>query len=175
VNRKITLAALAVTLGVGALGATAPAFSQEPARRGGGQLFQQADTNNDGRVTADEAWTGLSARFAAADANKDGGVSWEEFHSYAQGQMASRRGDRPAPPAGRLARMEQRSQGFFRAIDADREGKVTLTELRPFADAMFRARDANADNALSRDEIRPQHARGHRPARTQQQQPAQQQ
>ncbi|WP_424134495.1 EF-hand domain-containing protein [Roseomonas chloroacetimidivorans] len=170
--RKLTLAALTATLGLGALGV--PAMAQPAMPRGGQQLFRHADTNHDGRVTAEEAWSTLSARFGEADANKDGGVTWDEFRSYVQAQMEAHRGKRPAPPAAAQARMEQRGQGFFRALDADRDGRVTLVELRPFADAMFRARDANADNVLTRDEVRPHRARAARPARPQQA-PAQEQ
>lgn len=161
-TRKIALAALAVTLGAGALGATAlPALAQEGMRRGGDEIFRQADADRDGRVTAEEGWAALSARFAAADADKDGGVTWEEFRNYVRAEMG-RRGDRSGPPAGRGAAMEERGQGFFRALDADRDGKVTLAELRPFGEAMFRARDTNGDNALSREEVRPHRARPER-------------
>ena len=54
----------------------------------------------------------------------------------------------------------------MRKLDADRDGRVTLPELRPFAEAMFRARDANGDDALTREELRPARARAGRPARS---------
>jgi Ca2+-binding EF-hand superfamily protein len=170
---KLTFAAL----GLAALGALAtPALAQEHGRgrAAGERMFQQADANHDGRVTEAEAWDSLSARFARADSNKDGGVTWDEFRAYTQAEMTARRGDRPAPPAARMARMEQRGQGMFRALDADKDGKVTQAELRPFAEAMFRARDANGDNALTQDELRPRRARAerHAPAQAPTQAPA---
>jgi Ca2+-binding EF-hand superfamily protein len=42
---------------------------------------------------------------------------------------------------------------MFRALDADRDGRVTPTEIQPVAEAWFRAFDANADGALTPDEL----------------------
>jgi Ca2+-binding EF-hand superfamily protein len=58
---------------------------------------------------------------------------------------------------------------MFRALDANRDGKVTLEEIRPAAEARFRAFDANGDGAVARDELpRPprhhRHGQGQRPA-----------
>ena len=44
-------------------------------------------------------------------------------------------------------------------VDADRDGRVTLAELRPAAEAMFRAQDANGDGVLAREEVSPRHGR----------------
>ncbi|MBX6374168.1 MAG: hypothetical protein IRZ13_08000, partial [Acetobacteraceae bacterium] len=52
-----------------------------PGRRGGaggfaaGEAFARADANGDGRVTRDEGWVWLQARFTEVDANKDGSVT----------------------------------------------------------------------------------------------------
>ena len=166
-NRKLTLAALGAAAALGAL--ALPALAQEgpspnrtenrgPGRgpAGPGAMFRAADANGDGRVTTEEAWSALSARFAEADANHDGGVTWEEARGYAQAQM---RAHAPHRAERASARMEARGEGFFRALDADRDGRVTLAELRPAAEAMFRARDANGDGALTGDEVGPRQRR----------------
>lgn len=131
-------------------------------RHGGGfamgEAFARADANNDGRVSRDEGWAWLQARFAEVDVNRDGGVTIEEMRAHAQSRMGGR-----TPPEQVRERMEQRGQGMFRALDANGDTRVTLEELRPFAEAMFRARDANTDGALSREEVMPRRGeyRGH--------------
>ncbi|WP_426958744.1 EF-hand domain-containing protein [Muricoccus radiodurans] len=157
-TRKFTIAAVAVAALGGTAAIAVPAIAQERGARMGERIFAEADANRDGRITGDEGWAALSARFARADANNDGGVTQEEFRNYMAGEIAAQRG-RPASPE-RLERMTARGGAFFRAMDADRDGKVSLAELRPFAEAMFRARDANGDGALTREEVAPR--RGHR-------------
>ncbi len=131
-----------------------PALAQPGPRHGAGgfamgEAFARADTNNDGRVSRDEGWTWLQARFAEVDANRDGGVTIEELRAY----VDARRGNRPGPRPEMREQMEQRGAAMFRALDANSDGKVTLDELRPFAEAMFRARDTNSDGALTREEV----------------------
>ncbi|WP_338661908.1 EF-hand domain-containing protein [Pararoseomonas sp. SCSIO 73927] len=171
-DRKTTLSALAVALGIGALAGPAlaqpaappaPPAQAVPMGPGAERMLREADANRDGRVTEAEAWDALTARFAAADANKDGGLTWEELRGYVVAEMPARRGMTPA----RQERMEARGGAMFRAVDADRDGRVTTTELRPFAEAMFRSRDRNGDTALTRDELRRPHGRPHAPARAQ--------
>jgi Ca2+-binding EF-hand superfamily protein len=170
-TRKIILAATLATAALGAGVALAQSGPGAPPRGDGGRwaetLFNEADANRDGRITAEEGWAAFSARFGRADANGDGGVSWEEFRAYAQAQAAAN--NRPVPAGDQGARMDARGQAFFRAMDADRDGRLTLAEIRPFAEAMFRARDTNGDGALTREELR---SRGPRPDRNAPAQPA---
>jgi hypothetical protein len=132
--------------GPGGPGRGAPGFAM-------GEAFARADANNDSRVSRDEGWAWLTARFTEIDTNRDGGVTVEEFRAYATTRMGGR-----TPPAEMRQRAEQRGQSMFRALDVNSDGRVTLEEIRPFAEAMFRARDFNNDGALSREEVQPRRA-----------------
>ena len=50
---------------------------------------------------------------------------------------------------------------MFRAIDANRDGRITPEELRPAVEARFRALDANGDNGVTRDELPMRRHGGH--------------
>jgi hypothetical protein len=127
--------------------------------RGPAAIFVQIDTDKDGKATWEETWVFVQQRFAAADADHNGSLSQQEM----QAAMAANRPQRPrggddtAAPrpnqAGREAHFAQMSGAMFRALDADRNGQVTLEEVKPAVEARFRAMDANLDNVVARDEV----------------------
>jgi Ca2+-binding EF-hand superfamily protein len=147
---SVRLSSLLLGAALLAAPALVPGASAQPAPRG----FEQWDPNHDGRITWEEGWQSVQRLFAAADTNHDGGLSLEEW-------MAARL---PGQPQNRPAAPQRRQEwraALFRALDADRDGRVTLEEIRPVAEAWFRALDANADGALTPDEI--PHTRGRQP------------
>lgn len=140
--------------------ATPPATTDARPDRGprgdrGARMFELVDVNRDGRVTWEESWTFVTTRFNTADADRSGGLTIEEFTT-----MRMRAADAPAPRPEYAARGEQMRGAMFRALDADRNGQVTLIEIRPMAEARFRAMDVNGDGAVARDEL-PQRGQHH--------------
>lgn len=134
----------------------AQAQGQRQGPRGMERMFEQFDTNGDGRVTFDEAWGVVTQRFTQADADRSGGLSQAEF--------ANLRAPRPEgarqPSPERAERMQRGRAAMFRALDANSDGQVTLEEMRVPASARFRALDANSDGAVTREEL-PRWRHGH--------------
>ena len=138
--------------------ATNPPPAGQQGRGPGGAVFDDMDGNKDGRVAWDEAWAFVQRRFAAADADRDGALTRQE----ADALRPARGGRRPqggpaggtqAPSPDQAARGSRFVDVVFRSIDANRDGRVTLDEVRPAVEARFRGLDANLDNAVSRDEL----------------------
>jgi hypothetical protein len=131
--------------------------------RGPGALFDEIDADKDGRATWDETWGFVQRRFNTADADRDGGLTRQEADALRpanrrQGQGGAAGG---APPADQAARQGRFGDAIFRSLDANRDGRVTLDEVRPAIEARFRGLDADADNSVTRNEL-PQRRQGPR-------------
>lgn len=176
-------AALIAAAPLVAMAQPAPAPGGGPGPRGArgpGAMFDQVDANHDGRVTWDETWVFVEARFKAADRDGNGGLTQAELQEAMQQAWAARRaaaqqqgqagpGAGPGPGPGNGPRrgpgdMAEMMGAMFRALDADRNGQVTLVEIRPAVEARFRAMDANLDNVVERSELPQRHHR-HGPGR----------
>ncbi|MBI0435694.1 EF-hand domain-containing protein [Roseomonas sp. KE0001] len=133
------------------MAAPALAQPQQTGRQGmAGRLFQQADADRNGRVSEAEALNFLSARFAEADANGDGQLERGEIAAF----MAAHRPASARPgPAKAGDSLPKRAEAMFRAADADRDGRLSLAEVRPVTLALFRAADANGDGQLEQGEL----------------------
>ena len=140
--------------------------------------FARADANRDGYITQEEVRTRATAvrgerrakLFARIDSNGDGSISRAEFD--ARGARAGDRAERRHHRMERRgARMEHRAArggaGFglraFAALDADKDGRISLGEARARAAARFERLDSNNDGVVSVDERRAaREARGER-------------
>lgn len=142
-------------------GAQATPMGRErgPGAPGPRAMFALVDVNRDGRVSMEETWTFVQARFGDADRNKDGSLVLEEALAL---PMMPRPKDAPGtaraepgnPMQARMVAM------MFRVIDANRDGKVTPEEVRPAVEARFRGLDANGDNGVTLDELPAPHQHG---------------
>ncbi|GGC55903.1 hypothetical protein GCM10011504_37830 [Siccirubricoccus deserti] len=168
---RMALLGTALLAAAPALAQPAPAAGGPPARgeRGPGAIFNQIDRDRDGKVTWDEAWVYVQQRFTTADRDHDGGLTQEELAAAfpRRGQAGAQTPADRGQGAGRTQMLGM----MFRGLDANRDGKVTLEEIRPAAEARFRGFDANGDGAVARDEL-PRRPRHHRHGHGQGQQPA---
>jgi Ca2+-binding EF-hand superfamily protein len=106
--------------------------------RGGGAifLFEQFDTNQDGRLTQDEIDQARQSRLAEFDQNGDGSLSLEEYQALWMDAMRERMVDR------------------FQAHDDDGDAMITVEEFAEPYDRLVSRFDRNGDGALTPDELR---------------------
>lgn len=149
-TRSMMLAAALGTLSLAACTSTVAPGAEEPAHGastelaaspsqhgrgfGAAQLFQQADKNADGRLTADEWNASAGERFAAADANKDGQLDATELAALAPNGGGRRGG----PP--------------MQMLDSDGDGKVSLQEFTSHVAQRFQRADADNDGVVTQQE-----------------------
>lgn len=165
--------AFSLIMGAPAVSLAQPAAPAAPAQsqpgRGQAAMFERIDANRDGRVTFDEVWVFVQSRFGTADRDRSGGLTQEEMNQAMRelgrgpraGAPGAERAAQGAPAGGRGAQATERMASMFRMLDADRDGQVTLVEIRPLVEARFRALDANGDNAVERSEMPQRQAHHH--------------
>ena len=99
-------------------------------------LFTLADTNQDGKLSAEEINNFRDAKFAAYDANKDGKLSLDEFE-------------------GLLAELTRpMTVRAFQRLDPNGDAAISKEELDQRISFMFNRMDRNNDGELSRDDRR---------------------
>ena len=131
--------------------------------------FARADSNRDGFVTRDELQARAEAgrgqrrerrgerreqRFDRLDTNNDGMISRAEFDAPRAVRGGERGGQRIAHRGGRGAMTARFGGRAFAMMDADRDGRVALSEAQRAALQRFDRVDSNRDGAISLDERR---------------------
>ncbi|MFW2588038.1 EF-hand domain-containing protein [Sagittula sp. SSi028] len=146
-----TFGALAVAMGLsGAVYAQDAGAERAKGPRGPmmEQMFEQADANNDGKITQEEMDAAAAQRFADADTNGDGKLSAEELVAQAEARQAERENTRRA----------ERTERMIARLDYDRDGLLSAEEMRAARPAdgfakMLERFDTDEDGALSQDEL----------------------
>ncbi|MBB5686533.1 EF-hand domain-containing protein [Sphingobium boeckii] len=137
--------------------------------------FVAKDIDKDGKLTpADRSAAQKAradARFATMDADKSGQITRAEFDAAGDKRMEMRgaRGDGERGPGhwgrgggkgghhGMMGKGHGRGPGGMMAVDADKDGAITLAEQRAHAVATFDKQDANKDGKVTPDERKAAH------------------
>ncbi|MDR1827761.1 MAG: EF-hand domain-containing protein [Methylobacteriaceae bacterium] len=116
-------------------------------------LIREADTDKDGKISAEEWKAFVDAKVAAADTDKDGNISQEEFAVLWN-------------DFGKPMRIRA-----FQRLDADDDNVVTFEEFSKGRDALFDRMDRNNDGVVEKEELKsyggpaPRERRGDSPRR----------
>ena len=109
--------------------------------------FAAMDTNQDGKVSAEEHAAASKKMFDMMDANRDGKVTAAEMtaaHQRITGQKAKK--------------SDMSAADKIKVIDTDGDGMLTAEEHAAGSRAMFEKMDTDKDGFLSKDEIAVGHA-----------------
>jgi Ca2+-binding EF-hand superfamily protein len=107
------------------------------------ELIKQADKNEDGQISMDEADRMLKRDFKRLDSNKDGQLSLEELKAgktNARSQQG-RQGQRPS------------TEQIFADLDSDQDGKLSKKEARGPLKQHFDKIDTDEDGFITKEEL----------------------
>lgn len=109
------------------------------------KMFERADLNGDGTVSADEVEKIRAERFARVDLDGDGNLTIQEI---AKVQENARQAMRDA----RALRSVANARGFTKA-DADENGSISAEEYASKRERFFERLDADGDGNITAEEI----------------------
>jgi Ca2+-binding EF-hand superfamily protein len=106
-------------------------------RHSQGELFEQADANNDGSISRDEFRNSRAAKFSKRDQNSDGYLDAAD--------LPQRAASRP--------RMSEAFTAMLKQFDSNGDGKVTKEEFVDGAMPMFDKADSDHNGILDAKEL----------------------
>jgi hypothetical protein len=152
-DRKMKNGAAAVAAAA-LLASGAVLYAQDGGPRGPMAKF---DSDSNGAITLAEARAGAAKMFAGADSNRDGRVTAEEmraFHGKMGGHHRGGHGDGKGPKGeGHRGPMH---------LDSDGDGALTLAEAQGGIERHFGEIDSNRDGSISAAEIEAAHRAHHK-------------
>lgn len=120
--------------------------------RGGNRMammVKRFDTDGDGTISAQEWVAGQKKTFARLDANGDGKLDAKELEALGGGQ----RGGRGQGQPGRGGDPAAMAQQFFKRMDKNGDGAVTVDEVNERMKPRFAQMDSDGDGKLTLDEF----------------------
>jgi Ca2+-binding EF-hand superfamily protein len=154
--RSLHLSALAAAL---LLATALPAIAQDstatPRRDRLASLVKLVDKDGDGAISAAEAEAFAASRFDRLDSDHKGYLTLDAFEAPLQ--RAIDRANEARRP--QIEKALPRLEAAFKAINKTGDGRLTKAEFLADSRARFAAADTDKDGKLSLDELR--HARGH--------------
>lgn len=112
-----------------------------------GPGLADADTNNDGKISRDEAHAAQDKAFDRLDTNGDGRLDYNEF---AAGQP-----DLPEDADAEQEKLRERVlKRWFRQMDDDDDGYITRQEYHQALEPYFDQLDTDGDGYISAEEMR---------------------
>lgn len=136
------LLAITLSAGMAALMLSGSAvLAQEPKLPTSERLFNRLDRDNDGKISLKEVQRRSARPFMRLDADRDGTVTTAEIEAYLTKLMESRRDrllaklDRNGDGSIAGSEIDEFIAAEFAAADTDKDGSVTLAELKSHAAA----------------------------------------
>jgi hypothetical protein len=102
------------------------------------------DLDKDGKVSKEEFQEVRQQRFAATDSNQDQGVSHEEYVAEYRARLMATK-----PDPGKAQRQLKQTDVRFKALDSNKDGRISLAEYSYSGWRMYAEHDYDRDGAVS--------------------------